>query len=383
MSYDVIIIGLGAMGASAAYHLARRDIRVLGIEQFGIAHDRGSSHGLSRMIRMAYSEHPDYVPLLRRAYELWDELGEAAGAPVLRRTGGIYLGRGDSAFVAESRRAAIEHNLPYEPLDATEIARRFPPFHPPDDATGVFDPVAGFVEPESAIRGHLRLAAGHGATIMEHTRVLGWHVDGNGVAVATPQATYHGQQLILAAGAWFPRLAAGLQPRLWVSRQPLMWFEPNPGDIPSLQRLPVWAVGHPRGGVFYGFPLHPPAPGLKCALHQPGREVDPDEVDRTPHPADEIAVRQGLDQWLPGVAGRVLDHRICLYTNSPDGHFIIDRHPDFPQALIASCCSGHGFKFAPVIGEVLADLATTGSTRHPVEFLRLARLMRPSTDQSK
>ena len=375
MTYDTIILGLGAMGSSAAMRLARRGKRVLGLERFGVAHNRGSSHGRSRMIRMAYYEHPDYVPLLRRAYELWDELASLADEPLLFRSGGLYLGRPDCELIAGARRSAAEHRLPIEVLDRDAVARRFPQFRPDEGMIGVFEPSAGFLLPERVIVANLRLAECAGATIRTGERVIDWHARSDGVDVMTDRASYTGRSLILAAGGWMgdlcrlPMLAA----RLRVTRQALAWFQPLRNDL-SIGTMPVWGIDHPSGGLLYGFPVHPADDGgLKAAVHLPGPDAHPDALDRSERPDDIDLIRAGLDRHLPNAAGTLARHCVCMYTNTPDGHFVLDRHPDHANVLFASCCSGHGFKFASVVGEILADRASGLSTTAPIGFLSLRR----------
>lgn len=364
------------MGSAALRQLAGRGARVLGIEQFDVAHNRGSAHGKSRMIRLAYHEHPDYVPLLRRAFELWDKLSADAGEALLHRTGGLYMGRAGCGLVEGSLKSARDHGLPHEALDAAAVHRRFPQFRPPhDDAVAVFEPAAGFVLPERAILASVRLVEACGAAVRTGERVVDWQAgddDGGGVTVITDRGRYDADTLILAGGAWLkrfchlPALADGLR----VSRQTLAWFEPLRDDLQPGQ-MPVWAIDRPEGGVFYGFPVHDDA-GLKAAEHARGPSADPDALDRTARPEDAAAVRTTLDAWLPGAAGALRRQCACMYTNTPDGHFVLDRHPRFPQVLIASCCSGHGFKFAPVIGEILADLAMAGRTSLPIGLFSLS-----------
>jgi sarcosine oxidase len=375
MTYDAIILGLGAMGSSAAMRMTRVGKRVLGLEQFGVAHHRGSSHGRSRMIRMAYYEHPDYVPLLRRAYELWDELSSLAEEPLLFRTGGLYLGPPECEVIAGARRSAAEHLLPIEVLDRRAVERRFPQFRPDEGMIGVFEPSAGFLLPERVIAANLRLAESAGATIKTGERVIDWRARSDGVEVITDRAAYEGKCLILAAGAWMADLCRlpMLASRLHVTRQASAWFQPLRNDL-SIGTMPVWGIDHPSGGLLYGFPVHPADDGgLKAALHLPGPEADPDSLDRSEHPHDIDLIRATLDRHLPNAAGTLARHCVCMYTNTPDGHFILDRHPDHANVFLASCCSGHGFKFASVIGEVLADLACGSGSNAPIGFLSMGR----------
>lgn len=376
-SSDVIVLGLGAMGTAAAYHLARRGARVLGLEQFTIAHDRGSSHGESRMIRLCYYEHPDYVPLLHRAYQLWHELERDSGRRLLYITGGLYMGPPappDRGFVAGALRAAGEHGLPHESLDRAQIAKRFPQFHLPDDFTALYEPNAGFLIPELVVKTHAERASSHGADLRSSTRVLSWSADQRGVRVVTEQGEHHAARLVICAGAWSGKLLADLGVALVPRRQVLGWVRPPRPDRFQLGSFPVWAIDHPDGTQHYGFPFAPGAAAFKIAHHHHGPPTDPDTIQRSPLWGDEDDFRPALRRFLPDADGPLHQIRICMYTTSPDSHFIIDRHPRHEIVIVACGFSGHGFKFASVMGEVLADLALHGSTRHPIGFLGLQRL---------
>lgn len=374
--FDVIVIGLGAMGSSACFHLARRGLSVLGIEQFAIAHDRGSSHGQSRMIRMAYYEHPDYVPLLRRAYELWDELQAAAGQSLLFRTGGLYLGPPDGGLISGSLASAKQHGLPHHRMSHEELADRHPQFRMPSQWQALFEPAAGFVLPEATVAANVRLAERHGASIRTQERVLGWTGDGTSgdVVVTTSKGEYRARRLVIAGGPWAMKLLPMLKVPLVVTRQVLGWVRPSALDPFSLGDFPVWAAENPDGTLQYGFPVLPGETTLKVAWHGAGRPTDPDTVDRTTHGDDVATFLPTLPHLLPAAAGPVAEMRVCLYTNSPDHHFIVDQLPNDPRVTIACGFSGHGFKFATVLGEVLADLAERGRSPHPIGFLSLSRL---------
>ncbi|MHC5024933.1 MAG: N-methyl-L-tryptophan oxidase [Planctomycetota bacterium] len=374
--HDVIVIGLGAMGSAACLELARRGRRVLGLERHGIPHAQGSSAGESRVIRLCYYEHPDYVPLLRRAYELWDDLSEAAGEPLLHRTGGLYAGAEDGSFIQGNLRAAAAHDLPIEQLGAADLRRRYPVFQLPGDHVGVWEPDAGFLRPERIISVSAELAMQRGADLRGREASLDWEAHEEGVTVRTDRATYEADHLVLCAGAWSGRLLAELGVELVVTRQVLAWVQPRRPELFAPGAFPVWGVDDPDGHFYYGFPMDPRGrPGLKIARHFEGRPTDPESIDRTPTPADEDEVRPILEHLLPDARGPFLSMAICMYTNSPDGHFIIDHHPRHERVTIACGFSGHGFKFATVVGEILADLAIDGTTSHPIDFLRLDRLL--------
>jgi sarcosine oxidase len=372
-SYDVIVVGVGAMGAAACWRLARRGVRVLGLEQFGVGHALGSSHGHTRMIRLAYYEHPDYVPLLRRAYALWDELEQASGEKVLYRTGGIYMGPPAGEVVAGSIDAAKRHGLAHEVLSHAELGRRHAQFSVPEDYIGVWEPAAGFLLCERAVGMLARLALEGGAVIHGHEPVQRVALRNDGVTVTTPVATYHAERILFCGGAWSGKLLAELEIRLVVTRQVLGWLWPQTPAGFGLGTFPVWGMEQADGSLAYGFPMMSEVPGLKMARHGRGTPADPDTVSRESTQADREEVLAIARRYLPGAVGPTLSSRICLYTNSPDGHFIVDRHPGCDRAVIACGFSGHGFKFASVMGEVLADLATTGATPLPVAFLGLQR----------
>jgi sarcosine oxidase len=376
-AYHTIILGVGAMGAAAAAHLARRGLRVLGLEQFDIPNALGSSHGQSRLIRLAYYEHPHYVPLLRRAYALWRELEGLSGTRLLHVTGGLYLAPPGHELVEGSLRSAAEHSLPIERLTAAMVRSRFPVFTPPADWEAVLEPDAGFLLPEKAVAAHAAVALRHGAELRTREPAVGWSADEHGVAVRTARGTYTAERLIVTAGAWTGHVLPELAPRLRVTRQPIVWVWPRDPAAFALGRFPCWCAASPAGGLVYGPPMlaDEPAPlGLKVAHHFPGRETSPDAVDRGVLPGDVDAMRETLAALLPAADGPVLSHRVCLYTNSPDHHFVVGRHPGHANVLVAGGFSGHGFKFAPVIGEALADLAAGGGTELPVAFLGPGRL---------
>jgi sarcosine oxidase len=371
--YDVIVVGIGAMGSSTCYELARRGVRVLGIEQFDIPHTLGSYHGFSRMIRLAYHEHPDYVPLLKRAYERWEKIEKVSGEKLLYITGGVYMGRREGEVVSGALHASRLHHLEHELLSHDELSVRYPQFVLPEDHVALVEPRAGFLLSERAVEMYARQAQIHGAEIHSCENVEGWSTSANGVAVKTNRGEYQGDQIIFCGGAWSEKLIRDLGVKLVVTRQVLGWVDPKEPAMFEMGRLPVWAIEHPDGGLWYGFPMMAGSHGFKIALHARGGETDADRVDRQPMAGDDETFRSCLRQMILCADGPVNQMRICLYTNSPDSHFIIDRHPKEPRVVLACGFSGHGFKFASVVGEILADLVCDGKTRLPCEFIRLAR----------
>ncbi|GAG81640.1 unnamed protein product, partial [marine sediment metagenome] len=282
--YDVIVIGVGSMGAATCSHLARRKISVLGLEQFDIPHNRGAHHGLSRMIRQSYYEHADYVPLLKRSYELWHELEDETDCKILTLNGGLYIGPADGEIVKGSLQSAREHHLPHQHMDRSAIAERFPQFSLPDHFEALFEENAGFVVPELAVGSHVELALRHGAELHGHEAVHDWTSNASGVTVTTHQGTYQADRLVITAGAWSARLLESLGIPLSVTRQVLAWTTPRQAEAFAPERFPCWFIETEPGFGHYGFPILPGQPGFKSALHKPSRIVDPDTVERDPLP---------------------------------------------------------------------------------------------------
>ncbi|MBF2072640.1 MAG: N-methyl-L-tryptophan oxidase [Synechococcales cyanobacterium C42_A2020_086] len=368
-SYDAIVIGLGGMGSATAYQLAQRGKRVLGIEQFTSPHERGSSHGKSRIIRQAYFEHPAYVPLLQRAYELWQQIEHDTQQSLLTLTGGLMLGPPESATVAGSLHSAQQHDLPHEVWDAAEIHRRVPPLCPPPGTVALYERKAGILRPEVSIAAHLQRAAQLGADLHFQEPVLDWRTMDSGVEVTTAQGQYHAERLVITPGPWASHLLK-LDLPLVVERQVLYWFQPTTGIEPFLSdRLPIYIWETEDGVQFYGFPAHDSLhDGAKIAFFRMGQVCTPDTIDRTVYDSEIAKMRHYIDIYIPTLNGILLNTATCMYTNTPDTQFVIGLHPIYPQVVIASPCSGHGFKFASVVGEILADLALSGTTLHPLDL---------------
>jgi sarcosine oxidase len=367
--FDVIVVGLGAMGSATAYHLARRGRKVLGVDRFAPPHTFGSSHGQTRIIREAYFEHPAYVPIVQRAYVLWDELAQEAGAELLLKTGGLMIGRPDSVVFAGARRSADTHGLPHEVLSAGQIRQRFPALQPDDDMSAILEPRAGILFPERCVAAHLSLAVRHGANLRTDEPVVRWQVTVGGVKVITTRGEYHADHLILSAGSWITQLAPELKLPFKVERQVLFWFDPT--TSPALfhpERCPIhlWQFHNRR--FFYGFPDL--GEGVKVACHHHGEFTSPDQIRRTVSSAEVDAMRAIVRRYLPGADGPLRSATVCMYTNTPDEHFWIDWHPVHPQVLIASPCSGHGFKFASAVGEILCQMVTEGRTRFDLSLFQ-------------
>jgi sarcosine oxidase len=373
-AYDVIVAGVGGMGSAAAYQLASRGQRVLGIEQFTPAHDRGSSHGRSRIIRLAYHEHPSYVPLVRRAYELWRQAEDESGRSLLTVTGGIMLSTPAADVVSGARRSADQWGLPYEMLDAAEVRVRFPTLTPADPVVGLYEPGTGFIRPEQSVLAHSELAAAAGADLRYGERVTAWSASAAGVEVTTTDGRYRGGRLVFCAGPWSPELLSGLGVPLVVERQVMHWFEPA-GDIAWFApgRHPIYLWGEDNDDLLYGFPAQDGETTVKAAFYRRPVRCTPDDIDRQVHPAEVAEIRAFMAPRIPAAAGRHVSSKTCMYTSTPDHAFAVGHHPAHENVIVACGFSGHGFKFAPVIGEVLADLATAGRTRHDIGLFDPAR----------
>ena len=369
--HDVIVLGLGGMGSAAAAHLAERGQSVLGLEQFRRAHDLGSSHGGSRIIRQAYFEGADYVPLLLRAYELWDRLTAFHGKVLRLRTGALYVGPPGSDLVLGTVASGRAYDLPVEELEPAEVRTRFPTFALlSDDHIAAYEAAAGIVFPELSVTTHCVVAERHGATLHFDEPVLGWEPKGEGVTVTTARGTYTADRLVVTAGVWAGKLLAGLGLPLQPERVVQFWFVPEERRPFLADRHPVWLWETDEGKRPYGFPIFDGSPkATKVAFFRETTPADPRRVDRVVRDAEVEQMRTALAPRLPGIAaGALQDAKVCLYTTTPDEHFVIGLHPELPQVAIGAGFSGHGFKFVPVVGEILADLVIDGVTPHPIEL---------------
>jgi sarcosine oxidase len=367
--FDVIVAGAGGMGTAAAAHLARRGRSVLALDRFPPGHGRGSSHGQTRLIRLAYFEHPDYVPLLRRARELWRALEHETGTPLLTECGLLSSGPADGDVITGTMRSARDHGLAVERMPAHEAMARWPAFRIPVGWESVFEREAGHLAVEACVRAHAEVAARHGVVIEADHDIRGWRVEGGAVIVETSRESISAGRLVLCPGPWAADLVRLPAIPFTVLRKSLFWYRSTAGLSPAdATSLPAFAFDTPRG-FFYGFPALD-ARGLKLAEHTGGRVVtDPLHVDRAIDAAEQATIEGWLTDHLPGVGHARTAHEVCLYTMSPDHNFVVGLHPEHPQVAVAAGFSGHGFKFASVIGEVLADLALTGTTPQPVGFL--------------
>ena len=371
--YDVIVAGVGAMGSAACWRLAQRGVRVLGLERFAMPHRMGSSHGVNRIIRLAYFEHPAYVPLLLRAYELWRDTERAAGEQLLHITRALDVGRPSGRLVSGALESCRTHNLAHEVFDAAETMRRFQAYRIPSDFVALVEPQGGFVACEAAVTAQARLARHAGADIHECEPMIEWSATASGVRVRTERATYEAGRLILSSGAWIGEHLPELRGKAVAERQALGWFEVKQPEIFTPSRFPVSILETEDGNHPYQFPEWG-MPGFKIGYYNHLKERGAaDTLSRETNAKDEALLRGIVERYFPQAAGRTLDLQTCLFTNTRDEHFVVDVLPSTPQVVVASPCSGHGFKFASVMGEILADFATGKRSRFDLSLFALSR----------
>ncbi len=377
--YDAIVIGVGSMGSATCYYLSQRGHKVLGLEQFDISHDQGSHSGQSRIIRMAYGEDSDYVPLLKRAYANWKVLEDQTKSKVFEKTGLAYFGKPDNEFMMTVKNSAAKYDIALAKSGPDKAKDLFPAFQVPADFEIIFEPNAGFVTPERAILLYTQQAIAKGAEIRTRERVKGWKKVGGKIQVESSSGAFTCDKLIITAGGWASKVLPGLKVELKVTKQMLAWVSPKNWDLFSLGKFPCWILEDPERGSYYGFPILPANQfggpiGLKLAHHFPGELSDPDKVNRNVTAGTEEDIRYALKKYLPLADNDILSLKSCLYTNTKDENFIIDHLPGFEKQVTIACgFSGHGFKFASAIGEVLSDMAMKGKTELPIGFLGLSR----------
>lgn len=385
---DIAVVGLGAHGAALVHELARRGVSVSGFDMHAPPHPYGSTTGRTRITREAYYEDPLYVPLVQRASELWTELEELTGTVLYRRTGGLMAGPEHGQLVQGALASAVQHDLPHELLDGDAIRRRFPALQPPPDTVGVYEPNAGVLLVEPCIRTLLAQAQAYGASLHTGTRITGWRADGAGVTLHTATgATWNtatgevrARRAVFAAGSWLNPLLAidpggpTVQLKLEIERQTTHWFDPAPG-VTTLHAgvCPITMLERSDGCMLYTLP--DVGHGVKAARHHGGDVVSPEDVDRSISMAEEQCIRDMLDEWMPGAAHRVVDGAVCLYTNTPDRHFVVGAHPSHENLLLVSACSGHGFKFATALAEIIADLTLEGDAAFDVSLFDVSRVV--------
>ena len=373
--YDAIVIGIGSMGSATCYHLAKSGHKVLGLEQFGISHDHGSHSGQTRIIRKAYFEYPDYVPLLERAYENWFTLEKEIGISLFQKTGMLYLGKPDDRLVKGVRDSAQKFKLNIQNLSSEILEKKYPQFWIPQDREAVFEPDAGFLLPETAILSFTERALHFGAHIKIGEKTLKWKDKDGHIEVVTNESTYSCSKLIITAGAWANKMIPNFGSSFKVTKQVLAWVKAKDASLFELGEFPTWIFDNgDNKGSFYGFPILSEDKfggpvGLKVALHYPGPDIDPDEDPRAVPENEEAKIIEFLNRHLPQGYSRTNSISTCLYTYSLDENFILGPSPESDKVILAAGFSGHGFKFASVVGEILADLAFKETTTLPIEFL--------------
>ncbi len=371
--FDVVVLGVGGIGSATVYHLARRGLRVLGIDQFSPGHDRGSSHGETRVIRKAYFEHPDYVPLARTSFDLWRELEQTMARPLLRTVGLLQGGPESGIVVSGIRQSAAAHQLNVVSWPESERPQRVAMLRPPPGHAVLFEAAAGYLLVEQCVRTHVEAARRHGAVIVCDQEILDWQANDRGCTVRTSGGSYTAQQLVLTLGAGQRDLGKIDGLTLDVLNKQLYWyaFEPTSTWSDAMSALPIFLF-ETEYGVYYGFPSLDGAT-IKVARHTGGISIsgDPFTAERAEDVEDRQLVERFLRDYIPAVAFRLIRQSACLYTMTPDQHFRVGFHPRHDNVVVAAGLSGHGFKFAPVLGASLADLIVFRRTEHPIAFLNV------------
>jgi sarcosine oxidase len=374
VKYDVIVIGVGGMGSATVYQLAKRGKKVLGLERFDIPHDQGSSHGVNRIIRLAYYEHPSYVPIMKRGYELWRELEKDTSEKILHITGSVDASHEDDEVFQGSYKSCLEHDLTHEVLDGKELHERFPGYELPDDYKALYQEEGGFLLSERCIVNHVMFAQSLGADVRAREKVVNWTSHKDFVTVKTERGTYEAGSLVITAGPWASELVPNLGKNAAPERQALGWFQPFKPERFTPEAFPVFNMKVPEGR-YYGFPVYG-VPGFKIGrYHHLDEQVNPDRIDRNITAKDEEVLRDCVSRYFPQANGATMMMKTCMFTNSPDEHFIIGHHPDFHNVSFAAGFSGHGYKFCSVIGEIMADLAVMGKTRHDISLFSPERYL--------
>ena len=372
--FDVIVVGVGGMGSATVYELASRGFLVLGIDRYNIPNHMGSSHGISKIIRLAYHEDPSYVPLVRRSYELWHRLEQMVDERLLVQTGTIRGGPEHGAMFSGSLKACQIHELGHEVLDADALKRRFPSYTVPSGTMSVVQREGGFLLSEKCISSYVFAALELGAHINGRERVVNWEPTDLGVIVETDKGAYSAKHLVISSGSWVSSLVPQLLEFAKPEKQVVGWFRPLIPELFTIEQFPVFGL-EVKEGRFYGFPDYD-GRGLKVGCyHHFNEQVDPDDFDRAVSLNDEVLLRDFIGQYFPAALGSTLALQTCLFTNTPDGHFILDRHPEYPQVLLAAGFSGHGFKFASVVGEIMADLVEHKESDYDLGLFKLSRFL--------
>lgn len=379
-NFDVIVFGVGSMGSSTCYYLAKQGVKVLGLEQFDIPNELSSHAGQSRIIRKAYFENPDYVPLLEKAYQNWKHLENISGMQVYVKTGLLYFAKSDHWLMKGVHESAAQYNIKLDTLGARDMKAKYPQINVSDDYEKLFEPEAGFLTPERAILLYTDQALKLGAVIKPKTKVLQWRKTSEGIEVTTIAGTFYAKKIVITAGPWTGKMMEDLSASLVVTRQTIAWVITEKNSLFELDTLPCWMLADDaKPGVFYGFPILPVGKfngpiGFKLAHHYPGPISDPDTISRMTTADDEANLVDTLKKFFPYGYKATHTMKTCMYSNTPDENFILDFLPNHDKdVVVAAGFSGHGFKFASVVGEIMSDLAIKGSTALPIGFLNASR----------
>lgn len=380
--YDVIVVGVGSMGAATCYSLAARGVKVLGLEQFNLVHENGSHAGKSRMVRKAYFEHPDYVPLLDMVYSLWSDLEEKTGKKLFHKTGLFYAGPKHHELLEGVKLSSKKYQIPINKLNETECSLKFPSFKLPGNYEYLLEPDAGYVIPEEIVKLYCDLAKSRGATILENQLVESWADTNNKIIVKTKTDTFTAGKIVFTAGGFTQNLLPFLNTHLVARRQVICWFEPKNPSLFTSEKFPCFLYATPElPGSFYGFPLLPIGDGsvkmgVKVGYHHPGEAIDPYTLHDFDREKESKMIKEFMASFIPEGFKSVLSVNSCMYTYTDDGHFILENSKEHKNVSVACGFSGHGFKFAPLVGEILADLSLEGKTDYPIGFLSSQRFLR-------
>ncbi|MED4015663.1 N-methyl-L-tryptophan oxidase [Sutcliffiella cohnii] len=372
--FDVIIVGAGSMGMATGYFLAKRGVKTLLIDSFDPPHHNGSHHGSTRIIRHAYGEGSQYVPLLLRAQVLWEQLEKESNTTLFEKTGVLGIGPRDSAFINETIESANTHGLPLNVMSSTEMMEKWTGLDVPNHFVGCYEPLSGILYSEKCIEVYRELALNYNASYLPHTNVVDIQGEEDRVSIKTNSGDYYAKKVIVTAGAWTSKLLHSLELPLQPTRKTFAWFETKTDEY-TMTNFPAFFFDAEEG-KYYGFP-NMNGDGLKIGRHDGGKKINPDD-EKEPFgidPADEGDVRQFLNVYMPNASGAIKDGKVCMYTLTPDEHFIVDHHPLDENIIIAAGFSGHGFKFSSVMGEVLSQLAIDGETEHDISLFRLSRFI--------
>lgn len=372
--FDVIIVGAGSMGMATGYFLAKRGVKTLLIDSFYPPHHNGSHHGSTRIIRHAYGEGSQYVPLLLRAQVLWEQLEKESNTTLIEKTGVLGIGPRDSAFINETIESAKTHELPLHVMSSTEMMEKWTGLNVPNHFVGCYEPLSGILYSEKCIEAYRNLALKYNASYLPYTNVVDIQGEGDRVSIKTNNGDYYAKKVIVTAGAWTSKLLHSLELPLQPTRKTFAWFETKTDEY-AMTNFPAFFFDVEEG-KYYGFP-NMNGDGLKIGRHDGGKKINPDD-EKEPFgsdPVDEGDVRQFLNVYMPNATGALKDGKVCMYTLTPDEHFIVDEHPGNKNIVIAAGFSGHGFKFSSVMGEVLSQLAIDGKTEHDISLFRLNRFI--------